>query len=681
MNNNIDEGRLNHAISPWHSIGVRLSLSVLGVVIGVFVVGLLVYIYFQEDRVKQETMAFAEKQLTEQLFEAEKLLIGNEAMTEKEKEDSVMGIIKNIKPYKHSYCILLDSAGHYLLHPDSETAVLGKDSADIADSPTIFDKAITTNDPALDSLGRKMLNGEKGMMEILKGKDYSMAVYRPLQSKGWFVALVCSRLDVLASLVPSLWFAGIAVALGILLIFLLCVIAIRRITRPLETLTESTSEIARGNLQVEVPEIKVEDEMWQLRQSFVHMQRSLLKHIDELTTTTANTERIKSELSIANNIQQSMMPKTHQPLPDRSDIDIHASLLPAKEVGGDLYDYYLYKDKLCFIVGDVSGKGIPAALYMAMTMRVFRIACRHHINSAHEIAEAMGRTLAENNESNMFITAFIGVLDLKTNKLGYCNAGHNQPLLVLPDGHCSLLQAESNIPLGIMEHFDFEGDSMDFPIGTKLLVYTDGLTEAEDQQKNQFGEERLISIMQDLSMLSSREIVNRLNTNVKEFANGAQQSDDLTILCISKRTPKRTILLTNKKSEVTKLQKFMEGAAKEFGIPDDIQLSLNLAVEEAVVNVINYAYPEGTKGNIELNVTYAPISESSDATKVISFTLIDQGKPFDPTIQAEADTTSDLEERQIGGLGIHLIRNIMDRTEYLRDGNDNILIMTKTINK
>ena len=652
MNDNFDDRQLYAGISPWHSIGVRLSLSVLGVAIGVFVAGLLVYVYFQEDQVKHETMMFAELQLTEQICEAEKLLVGDTTLSVTEKQDSVMQIIQNIKPYKHSFCILLDSSGHYLLHPDSRLTVYGKDSATAARMPTIFQRAVTTEDPDLDSLGRKMLNREKGMMEILKGKEYSMAVYRPLQSTDW----------------------------GVLMMFVLCVIAIRRITKPLETLTASTSEIARGNLHAEVPELRVKDEMWQLRQSFVHMQKSLRHHIAELTRTTANNERIKSELSIANNIQHSMMPKTHQPLPDRSDIDIHASLLPAKEVGGDLYDYYLYHDKLCFIVGDVSGKGIPAALYMAMTMRVFRIACRHHINSAHEIAEAMGRTLAENNESNMFITAFIGVLDLKTNRLGYCNAGHNQPLLVLPDGSCSLLEAESNIPLGIMERFDFEGDSMDFPVGTKLLVYTDGLTEAEDGQRNQFGEERLISIMQEMSGLSSREIVNALNEKVKEFANGAEQSDDLTILCIGKQAPKRTILMTNKKSEVGKLQQFMEGAAKEFGIPDDIHLSLNLAVEEAVVNVINYAYPEGTVGEIELNVTNAPVADSSDSAKAVRFTLIDKGKPFDPTTQGEADITSELDERPIGGLGIHLTRSIMDRMEYRREGDSNVLIMTKIIN-
>ncbi len=680
MNDSFDDRQLYAGISPWHSIGVRLSLSVLGVAIGVFVAGLLVYVYFQEDQVKHETMMFAELQLTEQICEAEKLLVGDTTLSETAKQDSVMQIIRNIKPYKHSFCILLDSSGHYLLHPDSRLTVYGKDSATAARMPTIFQRAVTTEDPDLDSLGRKMLNREKGMMEILKGKEYSMAVYRPLQSTDWSVALVCSRLDVFSSLSSILWFAGIAVVLGVLMMFVLCVIAIRRITKPLETLTASTSEIARGNLHAEVPELKEKDEMWQLRQSFVHMQQSLRKHIEELTITTANNERIKNELSIANNIQQRMMPKTHQPLPDRSDIDIHASLLPAKEVGGDLYDYYLYHDKLCFIVGDVSGKGIPAALYMAMTMRVFRIACRHHINSAHEIAEAMGRTMAENNESNMFITAFIGVLDLKTNKLGYCNAGHNQPLLVLPDGHCSLLQSESNIPLGILERFDYEGDSMDFPVGTKLLVYTDGLTEAEDQQKNQFGEDHLISIMQELSSLSSREIVNTLNEKVKEFANGAEQSDDLTILCISKQAPKRTILLTNKLSEVTKLRQFMEGAGKEFGIPDDVQLSLNLAVEEAVVNVINYAYPDDTTGEIELSVTSAPAPDSSDSAKAIRFTLKDKGKPFNPTAQAEADTISGLEERQIGGLGIHLIRNIMDQMEYRREADSNVLIMTKNIN-
>jgi sigma-B regulation protein RsbU (phosphoserine phosphatase) len=652
----------------------------LGVAIGVFVVGLLIYIYFQEDNVKQETMLRAEMQLTEQISEAEKLLIGDTTLTDKEKTDSVMHIIQRIKPYKHSFCILLDANGHYLLHPDSSLTVYDKDSATIAKRPTIFQRARLTNDTALDSLGRKMLNGEKGMMEILKGKDYSMAVYRPLQPTDWSVALVCSRLDVFASLIHIVWFAGIAVALGVLMMFVLCVIAIRRITKPLDQLTQSTSEISRGNLHVEMPELKREDEMWQLRESFVHMQQSLREHIDQLTQTTAANERIKSELSIANNIQQSMMPKTHQPLPDRSDIDIYASLVPAKEVGGDLFDYYLYHNKLCFIVGDVSGKGIPAALYMAMTMRVFRIACRHHINSAHEIAEAMGRTLAENNESNMFITAFIGVLDLETNKLGYCNAGHNQPLMVYPDGHCSLLQSESNIPLGILEHFDYEGDSMDFLVGTKMLVYTDGLTEAENPQKKQFGEEQLIHTVEDLTFLSSREIVTTLDSKVRHFANGAEQSDDLTILCISKQAPKRTLFITNEMSEVTKLKQFMEGAAREFGIPDDIQLSLNLAVEEAVVNVINYAYPKGTEGDIEINITNSPIPDLSESSTEVIFTIIDQGVPFDPTTHDEADTTSELEERQIGGLGIHLIRNIMDRVEYQRDGNSNKLTMTKILN-
>ena len=680
MDDTSEKKNFYNAISPWNSIGVRLSLSILGVAIGVFVVGLLIYIYFQEDNVKQETMLRAEMQLTEQICEAEKLLIGDTTLTDKEKTDSVMHIIQRIKPYKHSFCILLDANGHYLLHPDSSLTVYDKDSATIAKRPTIFQRARLTNDTALDSLGRKMLNGERGMMEILKGKDYSMAVYRPLQPTDWSVALVCSRLDVFASLINIVWFAGIAVALGVLMMFALCVIAIRRITKPLDQLTQSTSEISRGNLHVEMPELKIEDEMWQLRESFVHMQQSLREHIDQLTQTTAANERIKSELSIANNIQQSMMPKTHQPLPDRSDIDIYASLVPAKEVGGDLFDYYLYHNKLCFIVGDVSGKGIPAALYMAMTMRVFRIACRHHINSAHEIAEAMGRTLAENNESNMFITAFIGVLDLETNKLGYCNAGHNQPLMVYPDGHCSLLQSESNIPLGILEHFDYEGDSMDFLVGTKMLVYTDGLTEAENPQKKQFGEEQLIHTVENLTFLSSREIVTTLDTKVRHFANGAEQSDDLTILCISKQAPKRTLFITNEMSEVTKLKQFMEGAAREFGIPDDIQLSLNLAVEEAVVNVINYAYPKGTEGDIEINITNSPIPDLSESSTEVIFTIIDQGVPFDPTTHDEADTTSELEERQIGGLGIHLIRNIMDRVEYQRDGNSNKLTMTKILN-
>jgi sigma-B regulation protein RsbU (phosphoserine phosphatase) len=212
---------------------------------------------------------------------------------------------------------------------------------------------------------------------------------------------------------------------------------------------------------------------------------------------------------------------------------------------------------------------------------------------------------------------------------------------------------------------------MDFPEGSKLLVYTDGLTEAENEERKLFGEDRLTSIMQKIGKSSPREIIESLDGYVKQFTDGTEQSDDLTILCISKVKNVNRIVLKNDMKEVARLKGFMRETSSMIGFSEDMLLSLNLAVEEAVVNVINYAYPEGVEGDIEL-CAY----KTSDS---VVFELKDQGIAFDPTKVGEADTTSDLDERQIGGLGIFLTKEMMDIVEYRRDGNTNILTMKKTI--
>lgn len=671
MNTENDYIKFSDSVMPQNSIAVRIGLTILGIAIAVFVIGLVAYISIQEDHVKEEAVITAHYSLKETALNVEKYLVReqynreglpmNALLQDSMVIDSIRHIMDKMHPYHHSYNILLDNDGKYIICPDKSFE--GKF--------TIFQRAETLNEPSLDSLGVRMTSGAEGMKEVSSGNHTSMAIYAPLGETGWSMAVVCPRLDVFASLADVFKYALLAFILGLIAMGISSFLAIRHFTSPLEQISSSATRIAQGDLNVTLPEIKVKDEMWHLRESFAYMQESLRKYIKELTETTANNERIKSELAIARKIQLDMIPKTFMHIPDYAGIEFYATLLPAKEVGGDLYDIFVYQDKMCFIVGDVSGKGVPAAMYMAMTMRVFRIACRHHINSAEEIAEALGRTMAENNVSDMFITAFIGVLDMKTHQLGYCNAGHNLPMLVSPSGKCSYLKSETNIPLGILERFDYEGYTMDFPEGSKLLVYTDGLTEAENEEKKLFGEDRLTSIMQKIGKSSPREIIESLDGYVKQFTDGTEQSDDLTILCISKVKNVNRIVLKNDMKEVARLKGFMRETSSMIGFSEDMLLSLNLAVEEAVVNVINYAYPEGVEGDIEL-CAY----KTSDS---VVFELKDQGIAFDPTKVGEADTTSDLDERQIGGLGIFLTKEMMDIVEYRRDGNTNVLTMKKTI--
>ena len=218
-----------------------------------------------------------------------------------------------------------------------------------------------------------------------------------------------------------------------------------------------------------------------LHDSFWKMQKSLVDFMDELKKTTASKERIESELRIARSIQMGMVPKMFPPFPEREDVDLYAKLIPAKEVGGDLYDFFIEGDKLYFIVGDVSGKGVPASLVMAVTCRLFRTLAAHFHTPA-EIVKALNDTLAENTESNMFCTAFMGVLDLKTGKMQYCNAGHIAPMVITPTGEVNYMKEVPKLPLGLFEGFPFVGQECDIALGVSLFLYTDGVTEAENME-------------------------------------------------------------------------------------------------------------------------------------------------------------------------------------------------------
>ena len=248
---------------------------------------------------------------------------------------------------------------------------------------------------------------------------------------------------------------------------------------------------------------------------------------DQLEETTQAKERIESELRIARNIQMSMVPNI---FPTREGLDMYASMTPAREVGGDLYGYLLMEDKLYFCVGDVSGKGVPASLFMAQATRMFRILATQQMMPA-EIATRMNSVLTESNEQGMFITMFIGVANLTTGRLDYCNAGHNPPVLGV-DGNDRFMEMESNAPIGLWPDLEFVGEHVDNIRGQMLLVYTDGLNEAEDLQQKQFSDERLLDILNHRHFNSCKELIDYLDEMVIEHRNGAEPNDDLTMMCL-----------------------------------------------------------------------------------------------------------------------------------------------------
>ena len=578
--------------------------------------------------------------------------------------------IEEVKPYPNSYSIMIGKGGTFFVHPDTTKLFF----------QTIFTPTLLEPDTALTNLGHAMQAGEQGVRQLdIDGKS-CYVFYRPLSDTGWSVGLVCPSADIFGG-----YFRLINAIIGILVVGLLIMLMmfssiITKQLEPLEDLAYLAETIASGRFDEEIPEAKHNDEIGQLTDSFRYMQQSIVNQMDELKQINEQKGRIQGELKIASDIQMSMLPKIFPPYPERTDIDVFGQLTPAKEVGGDLFDFFIRDEKLFFCIGDVSGKGVPASLYMVITKALFRTIAAHEA-SPDRIIGNLNEVMAQDNESNMFVTLFVGVLDLPTGRLHYCNAGHDAPVLIGNIG-AGMLPVDSNLPAGVMADWKFSLQETLIDPDTSIFLYTDGLTEAENIRHEQFEMSRLKDMARKLHedrTFVPTEIIKTMTDAVHEFVGEADQSDDLTMLAIQYTKHQKDILyqrsltLTNDLKRVPRLNEFIDEVCEANGFDMATIMQINLAIEEAVVNVMNYAYPAGTKGDITIE------AKANDAEMM--FTISDTGAPFDPTAKPEVDITQSAEDRSIGGLGIHLIRQIMDHINYERTEGHNILTLTKKLNK
>lgn len=398
------------------------------------------------------------------------------------------------------------------------------------------------------------------------------------------------------------------------------------------------------------------------------------RNLERLREVNAEKDRISSELHVASQIQQSMLPSNHLKL---GDVDIFGSLVPAREVGGDLYDFFVRDEKLFFCIGDVSGKGTPSAMLMAGTRSFFRAFSGHENNPAL-IMQYINESACQGNDTNMFVTMFVGVLDLPTGHLRYCNAGHDVPM-ILANGHLTSLDAKPFLPVGLFEEVKYDMTETYMQPDSTLFLYTDGLTEAKNSERKQFGIKRVEEVLATCTDMHPQELLETIGKAVRGFVGDAEQSDDLTMLAIHytpqqyESTLNETLTLTNDVREVAKLSSFQKSFYEKMNLETSLARQLRLAVEEAVVNVIEYAYPAGMEGSVEVTM----MSDSHRLKVVID----DSGVPFDPTAEKKADITLSAEERRVGGLGIHLVRELMDSINYERVNGHNILTLRKQINK
>ena len=522
----------------------------------------------------------------------------------------------------------------------------------------------------------EILSSNNGYTTVVQNNTGTMYVlfYSSIEHTGWTLVTIMPLKVILKPVGSIIGIFGILMLIGLIIVAVICRSAIRRVTMPITQFADSADEIASGNLSVELPTIKTKDEMLRLHNSFATMQKSLIQQIEETRSANEEKGRIESELNIARDIQMSMLPKTFPPFPDRNDIEIYGKQKPAKEVGGDLYDFYIRDEKLFFCIGDVSGKGVPASLVMAVTRTLFRtISFKEAL--PERIMFGINNAMADNNESNMFVTLFLGVLDLPTGRLRYSNAGHNAPMLI--GQTIGLLPCAANVPLGVQTDWKFSQQETTIDLNTCIFLYTDGLTEAENAANEQFMEERMIDVAKDTSH-SPQLMIEQMFNAVHQFVGNAEQSDDLTMLAIQYTKPlekdmklQRSITLPNDIEKVPVLAEFVDEVCEIVGFDMSTTMGINLALEEAVVNVMSYAYQPGTTGNVNIEAI-------ANETR-LKFIISDWGTPFDPTAEKEVDTTLSAEERPIGGLGIHLVRQIMDSINYERIDGMNVLTLRKKL--
>ena len=400
--------------------------------------------------------------------------------------------------------------------------------------------------------------------------------------------------------------------------------------------------------------------------------------LENLRRTRSAKERMESELNIGRDIQMSMVPVNFPPFPDRTEFTIYATLQPAREVGGDFYDFFLIDDDLlCVCVGDVSGKGVPSALFMAVTKTLIKSMAKNDSSPA-SILTHVNDELSHNNESSMFVTIFLAIMNVSNGQLTYCNAGHNPPYVKRHDGSVHRIDRRHGPVVGARAGLAYKEDHLELNPDDLLLMYTDGVTEAMDPSEHLYSEDRLRELIAAARLATVEEAVDATVESVKDFEDGAEQADDITVLAVrysgtrgESTSRRREMRIANDLPEIDRVNEEFNAFCEENGVSNAIRQKVNLTFDELLNNIISYAFEEEDKHEIEIDFGITG--------NRLTITIVDQGIPFNPFEQKEPDTKKTLKEREVGGLGIHLVRKLMDEVSYERRINKNIVKLVKRL--
>lgn len=438
--------------------------------------------------------------------------------------DHLTDIVSSVKVLKTGDAYLFSRYGMVITHPVKDFVM----------NDTIFSIAAARNDAHLRGVGRDMLKGNSGFvpfLSIARNKPCWM-YYTPVPSTGWTLAVIFPEDELFADIRRDTVISSALAGGGVLLLLVIIVILTHSITKPLRRMAGAVVAMGGGNLDAALPRAGSDDEVGRLTEAFGRMQSSLKEYIKKLTETTAAKERIESELHIAREIQGSILPRIFPAFPHRGEFDIYAVMEPAKEVGGDFYDFVLIGERrLYFVMGDVSGKGVPAALFMMIAKTLLKNEAMQGASAA-EILTKANNIIAMDDATSMFATVFCGILDIATGVVEFANAGHNPPMIGRAGGAFEFLEVSKGFVLGPMPDFEYKQGSVKLETGDTFFLYTDGVTEAMDPGQKQYSEARLKDTLERVKAFDVQSIVSAVREDVRDFTREAPQSDDITMLAV-----------------------------------------------------------------------------------------------------------------------------------------------------
>lgn len=466
--------------------------------------------YWLEDKANQEDLIYCEPIANERSgFNGTLKLNCN--------KDILTNFIHTFKLIKTGYLYIIDDKGNFIDHPFLKTLKHNNLYNYTKDKDIDYSRVID-----------KFVKGETGADKVFKNNKQYYLYYTPIPQMNWRLGIICPYQEIFLSANKFYILLFICFSLGLAFLIWYIIRITHQLASPLKNFALTVRKIADGQFDIRLPEYTSTSEIKELYDSFKYMQENIIDNIKKLQENAIETERINSEMNLARKIQKKLLAKEIE-LP--ANIGLHAELHQSREVGGDMYEYFIIDNKLYFAIGDVSGKSIPAALYMASSIPLLRCAASK-TSSTSEICKVINKYMCASSDDDMYVTLFLGVMDINTGIITYTNAGHPYPIIVHQNGQVSFLSKYPNIPIGILEDFEYEEHTYILHKGCQLLLYTDGVTDSENSQAKFYGKERLVECIKGTSVKEPEVLVTAILQDIKNHTGQSSQTDDLTIFSI-----------------------------------------------------------------------------------------------------------------------------------------------------